>query len=402
MRLLVISKMHPPGNSTRAIQVGRMLEALRAQGADITVITEETETKLPTDDTIIRLPSRKVKYASRLLHRISRTIEHHVDMTNPYHRWTRGAVEAASKLIDRQRPDVVLTLSWPFNPHMVGLELKRRYPALPWAAFLSDPFPATIIGGYWDRYPVPVFSRHQVYSTKKVLHRADLLIMPNALAPSVFCSLASQPILDSFITMPHIGAPPKTPQPVEPGWLTHIGTLDPPRCCEPLLVAIKELAETDPSFKGLRLVGIVSEQFIEQAEALGISHLLDRVGSVPSEEAQRIAQRSQALLILEADLPKSYFLPSKLADYVYVNRPIFAITPPLSTIRNYFRPFPVGEAVAWHSPTLGAQLRAFWQRSMSYTDADFQGLQALYDPERNAQQLLTGLKRIQNTAGQRH
>lgn len=401
MRVLAISKMHPPGNSTRAIQVGRLFEAMRAQGASITVITEEHDAALGADEEIIRLPSRRVKYSSRLLHRLSRAIEHHVDMTNPYHRWTRGAVEAASKLIDRQRPDVVLTLSWPFNPHMVGLELKRRYPALPWAAFLSDPFPATIIGGYWDRYPVPLFSRHQVYCTKKVLHRADLLIMPNALAPSVFCSLASQPILDSFITIPHIGATPKTPQPVEPGWLTHIGTLDPPRCCEPLLVAIKELAETDPSFKGLRLVGVVSEQFIEQAEGLGISHLLDRVGSVPSEEAQRIAQRSQALLILEADLPKSYFLPSKLADYVYVNRPIFAITPPISTIRNYFRPFPVGEAVAWHSPELSDQLRAFWQRSMSYTAADYRGLQALYDPERNAQQLLETLEGLSKAHSKR-
>jgi len=395
MRILVISKMHPPGTRTRAVQVGRLIDALRELGAEVTVITAQTDTEQASTEELIRLPTRRRTYDSPLLNRISGSIEHHVEMTNPFDRWTRAAIKRASGIIDKHRPDALLTISWPFNAHMVGLALQRQYPALPWAAFLSDPFPATIIGGYWDRYRVSLFSRHQVYCTKKLLHSANLLIMPNALAPSVFCSLASQEILDSFLTIPHLGAVSSTPATVEPGWLTHVGILDPPRSCEPLLVAVKELAATDDSFKGLRLVGIVCQEFVDHAERLGIRHLLDLVGIVSPTEAQRIAQRAQALLILEADLPKSYFLPSKLADYAYANRPIFAITPRISTIRNYFRQFSVGEAVAWNSSSLGAKLREFWQRSSNHTEADYAGLQEIYSPTRNARLLLDALAELQ-------
>jgi hypothetical protein len=395
MRILVISKLHPPGTSTRAIQVGRLLEAMRQQGAQITVITAQTDQEQASTEDVIRLPARRVSYGSRLITKVSRGIEFHVDMTNPFDRWTRAAVKHASGIIDRQRPDVLLTMSWPFNPHIVGLALHRAFPALPWAAFLSDPFPVTLIGSYWKRYRVPLVSRHQRRCTKKLLHSADLLIMPNALGPTVFSSLAAPELLNRCLTLPHIGEEPASTATVEPGWLTHIGSLDPPRCCEPLLVAIKKLAACDASFKGLRLVGTVSPKFVKQAERLGVRRLLDLVGTVSADEALRFAQRSQALLIIEADIPKSFFLPSKLADYAYVNRPIFAITPPVSTTRTYFERFSVGEAVTWHSPSLNTKLIEFWARSLDPTEADFAGLQEVYAGPRNAEILLDALSKLQ-------
>jgi hypothetical protein len=58
-----------------------------------------------------------------------------------------------------------------------------------------------------------------------------------------------------------------------------------------------------------------------------------------------IANRAVALLVLEADMPESPFLPSKFADYARVGRPIIAVTPNRSPIRQYLNQYGGGCAV---------------------------------------------------------
>jgi glycosyltransferase involved in cell wall biosynthesis len=52
-----------------------------------------------------------------------------------------------------------------------------------------------------------------------------------------------------------------------------------------------------------------------------------RKGSVPYQESLSVMQGADVLVVIDADIPGSVFLPSKLIDYIGAGRPILGITP---------------------------------------------------------------------------
>ena len=78
---------------------------------------------------------------------------------------------------------------------------------------------------------------------------------------------------------------------------------------------------------------------------------------MPPERAAEIMLAAQALLVVEADMRISPFLPSKFADYAYAKRPILAITPPVSAIRDYLAKYGGGKAVSHNTSEIAAAIR---------------------------------------------
>ena len=54
--------------------------------------------------------------------------------------WIVPALARSRSLVRAHRPDALITVSHPFSSHLVGLALKRAFPALRWIVDVGDPF----------------------------------------------------------------------------------------------------------------------------------------------------------------------------------------------------------------------------------------------------------------------
>jgi len=70
------------------------------------------------------------------------------------------------------------------------------------------------------------------------------------------------------------------------------------------------------------------------------------IGHVPQVEALKITGSASAVVVLEANMKISPFFPSKFAEYASIGKPILAVTPSVSAIRDYIDKFGGGIAVS--------------------------------------------------------
>jgi hypothetical protein len=99
---------------------------------------------------------------------------------------------------------------------------------------------------------------------------------------------------------------------------------------------------------------------------MGVDNLVQIMGQVPPQRAAEIMRAAQALLVVEADMPISPFLPSKFADYAHAKRPILAITPPVSAIRDYLAKYGGGKAISHNASEIAAAIRSVFSEKRCF------------------------------------
>ena len=129
------------------------------------------------------------------------------------------------------------------------------------------------------------------------------------------------------------------------GNLIHVGRIK-NRLSEELFLAIRQFYHNNSSvFKGITCVG----KFVSEVESLSrelhMENIVHVINQVSHEEALRIISEGSAILIIEAKMEFSPFFPSKFSEATFSGKPIIAITPEKSAIRNYFERYGGGIAV---------------------------------------------------------
>ncbi|MFO7614447.1 MAG: hypothetical protein R6W71_07395 [Bacteroidales bacterium] len=331
-----------------------MKSAIESMGIDIRVIAG-----LNAPDKVITLQDQAhqnvhfVPYSSmnigrsfpaRLAVRIYRILM----AINPHNPWVRHAFQKALSIAKEFKPDLMMTSSTPFESHMVGLKLKK-YTGLPWVASFSDPWPSSINPAPYNVYEMPVFNLFQISFLRSVLNHCNAVHMTNSHALRLMDRKSNVNLSRKGFSIPHVGSRSNmndAAAKIEDGRLIHLGFLSRERVSKQLLEAVRTAVISNPNrFKGLLLVGKVCAEFKALAETMGMNNMVRYFGSVSQEDAMAIAQKASALLVLEADMPESPFLPSKFADYARVGRPIIAVTPKRSPIRQYLNQYGGGCAV---------------------------------------------------------
>src|SRR5687768_6800115 len=139
----------PPLSGPRAVQVTRTLAALPEFGWQSRVICFGARSDRYHQDHHVSLEELSGGHASRIpvpspeewlifraLWRLAPPLKQLPDEKRV---WMPGALRAARKALDAQRPDVLVTFAQPWSDHLIGLRL-RRESALPWVAHFSDPW----------------------------------------------------------------------------------------------------------------------------------------------------------------------------------------------------------------------------------------------------------------------
>jgi glycosyltransferase involved in cell wall biosynthesis len=229
------------------------------------------------------------------------------------------ALRAARRLAAAERYDALVTVSHPFTSHLVGLALKRRFPALRWIADIGDPF------SLLDETPVNnprLYASLNRRSDRAVLRRADALSVTvescRTAYTAAFPEIAAEKIavIPPLLSLPE-GSAALSPLTGKGPHLVFIGTL---------YRAVRSPARLLELFRALRarLPGLTLHFFgdlhdcadlVDPAEPGIAVH-----GRVPRETAAAAMRAADLLVNIGNATPHQ--LPSKLVEYVATGRPI--------------------------------------------------------------------------------
>jgi hypothetical protein len=249
--------------------------------------------------------------------------------------WQFSAAHLASKLA-RQKPfDLIYSTAGPFAAHLAGQKLKKKLGA-PWLAEIHDPL---VLPGTTPR------SRRQVaYADveRRICVDADIAIWFTDQAMK--SALQRHPQLGSRgrVMLPGVDNPFHGDVPAyvrkDKFILGHFGSLSSTRTFLPFVHALSLIKKHHPqAYQELELHiygGKLDQPSVVTANQLGVMEHIVRHGRLETNPATGISGRDQvlikmrscdALALVHGDDPMcSEYIPSKLYEYLWMQRPILA------------------------------------------------------------------------------
>ncbi len=255
--------------------------------------------------------------------------------------WT----ELIRKKLNNSHYDLIIALGsgMSFLPHWALLNVDTKIPIL---MYFHDPYPLC-----W--YPEPyartnfLFDFQKKRATRKMIKNARFAGFPSLELKNHMAKFIPQ-INDKYIILPHLGMDlsnlPSTLMDksisFEPGKfnILHAGTLLGPRKTDALFSAFHRLLNEDKEFEAkahLTVLGKVAREHKNIGKNIE-SHkdnytiFTERVSY---KKSIQLLKQSDLALIIEAAADFSPFMPGKMADILFYQRPLLALTPKVSEVR---------------------------------------------------------------------
>lgn len=362
MRLLVVAKTYPPDTSARALQGGKVVDALRGAGVDARVLAgcPASSRRQAQPSGTLAVPFRPPPEGRSPAARAARFATSVLEVAG-LSRWVVRGLVAADALLRDWRPDLILSQSVPFDSHRLAAGLGRRL-GVPWIAFFSDPWPPGVLGPPYGQAEVRWLTRCQAREAHRLLGRAAAIVAPTREVAALVARAADLPPHTLIGEVLHVATPAAAATELAPIVL-HAGEISGPRCSASLVAGLAGAAQELAARGGrLRFVGKVVPEFERALRMQVADGSVEFAGMQPPAAAAAEAAAARALLLVEADAPASPFLPSKAADYAVTGRPIAAVTPDDSALRRLLRGRP-GIHLARHEPTAIARaIVAAWDQ----------------------------------------
>ena len=298
--------------------------------------------------------------------------------------WIRAASRAACRLARTERFDVLVSFGQPWSDHLIGLRVHRAT-GLPWVAHFSDPWvDSPYLRGrrwqwrLWQRMEADVvrqanaliFTNSQAADRVMRKYPADwrrkVHVVPHGFEPIEQYELSTTGDTEDTEGQAHQASSSVSPvstvvesfdadvvessdadvvesfdtDVVESSCTDHRDDrltivytgrfYDGIRTPEPLLRALALIATRRPLACELHVafVGTPVPSYRHLATRLGLDDVVEFAGRVPFAESARRAAHADVLLVIDAPSDESLFLPSKLVDYLPLDKPILALTPP--------------------------------------------------------------------------
>lgn len=339
-RLLAVSWEMPPQSGPRAVQVTRTLAELGRQGWRSRVICfgprsdryqQDHQVSLEALSNGMAVPvpvaSPEEWFLFRALWRLAPPVRHLPDEKRV---WIAPAVGAARRELAAGPADLVVTFAQPWSDHLIGLKLKRET-GLPWVAHFSDPWVDSpyAAGPGWVR-------RRNAAWERDVIGEATRVVFVNEYTrervmrkyPDAWRARAS------VVPQGHEGGDAPAPPAAigRPLRIVYTGRfyhgIRTPTALVDALAEIHRARSLDGRLM-VEFVGADMARYEARAKELGLAGCTAFTGRVNPERAKALASAADVLLTIDApeDTGEGLFLPSKLIDYLPLQRPILGLAP---------------------------------------------------------------------------
>ena len=245
--------------------------------------------------------------------------------------WVNSSVDFLSKYILKNNIENIITTGPPHSLHMIGLKLKSKI-NITWYADFRDPWTKI---NYHKKLKLSLRSkRKHLELENKVLNSCDRIIVTSNKLLKEYNGTTTTPI--SLITN-GFDYQKLELELDEKFSITHIGRLLPERNPKILWQALKELSITNKNFKNnlkINFIGNVSENFRSKIKSNNLENNAIYHGYIKYNQTIPYLLKSQILLLIESDdKESSYAIPAKIFEYINSGRPIIAIGPKDSEVK---------------------------------------------------------------------
>ncbi len=340
-RLLVLAWMMPPLLFPRALQISRLLRAMTERDWKVTVVAvpPDVETWAEKDPYLeaFYLGSYEIHYvepreeieSSPLWLRIVRGIMRIKETRDS--NWIRRASSVLCEQITAKNPEALISFAQPWVNHQVALRVKARYPKLPWIAHFSDPWVDSI---YFDSSDENIFAA-AIKEERSIISQADAVIFTTQETANLVMEKYPKLWARKVHILQHCYDADLLrlikPQPkLEKFSIIHTGNLyenrEPFTFLRALAILRNEITEAQLQ---VTFIGYATKTLQDFVQQMGLSNVVLFTPTMPYLDSLAIAHSADLLLLVDRSAEQSVFLPSKIADYLFLQRPILGITPQL-------------------------------------------------------------------------
>lgn len=240
--------------------------------------------------------------------------------------WNIYSLPEALKIIQKEKPQVLITTGPPHSTHIVGERLWRSE-KIKWIADLRDPWTNIYYNAFLNR--TERTKQRDKELEDMVVSSADGLIVASPGLKQEFESRSKQTWFlpngydeSDFLSLEQTKS--------DRFKLSYVGNLKAVQNVDALWIAIAELCE-DGEFKSnfsLEITGNISDEVKMAIEAAGIMDQVTLLPFVPHKEAIKRMDESHVLLLpIPQQKGNEVILTGKIFEYLATRRPILAIGP---------------------------------------------------------------------------
>ena len=336
LRPLCLSFWIPPVVRPQAILIGKMLPEWIAQGMAPAVIAYKTSSPWDIDVPVSYIPPKPLRRVTRRLPRLCRLLDK---------RYIEKLYRLAGSVVNDYHPNVIFSFANPQESNLLGAMLHERL-AIPFVSHFSDPF-------YDNPYKSlsPPQADAMLEMERYIIEQSDRIIFVNSRLLDLVMRKYPPEFHPRAVVVPHCfqeaAYPPPRQGKSDVFVLNHIGVFYQQRNPEMLFRAAGRAMETHPQLRDkleIRMVGAVndytdysSQEICAMVKTYGLDAIVKLLSPVSYEESLQEMVDSDALVVIDANIPESPFLPSKLIDYLGSGREVIAITPPGSPTEDVVR-----------------------------------------------------------------
>jgi glycosyltransferase involved in cell wall biosynthesis len=261
--------------------------------------------------------------------KIFRFIRGNFFLPDPRKGWNRYAFKKACELIENEGIKNIITTSPPHSTQLIGLKIKKKYPALNWIADLRDPW--TDIYYYKQFYPTFISKRIDLRFEKSVLKKADKIITVGVSLKNLF-SLKIKGVENKteVITNGYDEDDFKGITPIIPAMftITYVGTLSDIYPIDGFLNAVQIFKNKGHEIL-LRFIGTVSQNQKDLIQSKSGDSILEFIPYVEHPAAiQYMLKTSVLLLIIPDHQSNKSIITGKIFEYIASGKPIICLGPP--------------------------------------------------------------------------
>ncbi len=266
--------------------------------------------------------------------------------------WAFRAASRAREMHRRQPYDVILSRIMPQYGHLPALIVSRNL-KIPWVANWSDPMPRLKAPSPYGKGPgarIPSVIDHYI---KAVSYQVDWHTFPSERLRKYICSYLPECEPKSSV-IPHIASAmiPQVCQKEDDRFtLCHTGGLG-IRKPHIFLEGVKLFLERTAAYSQLQVhfIGPHDEHLMRSVSELGLTGVVSICQPVAYAQSLKALAEATVAIVIEAQMDEGIFLPAKVTDIVQTARPILALSPNKSTLRDIVESYGGGIAVDNTSP----------------------------------------------------
>lgn len=317
------------------------------------------------------------------MQKLARFVRGNLFIPDPRHGWNKYAIEKAKELIEKFDIKVIVTAGPPHSTHLIGLKLKKYFPALKWIADFHDVWTDVIYYNKfyhtkWAKKKDAAYEREVLETADKVLtvgrgYKEKLLSKSDKINPDKI-EIITMGYDERCFTYP--SNPPK-----DEFVITYTGTIADYYNPDVFLEALKEAKEKNPYVRyKLRFVGILSEGIKHKIHELGLSDILNDVGYVSHDDSIKYLMDSTALLLINPVVSnEDMVIPGKIYEYLAAKKPVINITKKSSDLARILSEANAGETFERNmKPELAAYLQDLTNKWKQNPNIDLSSIDNYY------------------------